>query len=295
MIKSMTGFSAVNREHALAAIAVTVRSVNHRYLDVQIRVPPLLAEQENDLRAAVKRWVARGRVELSVTIRAIRPPEVAVTMNESLVEALSSAVARVEERGLSTGGLSSSDILRFPQAVVVLERETDTETRGAIRDAVAGAVDDALHGLDVMRVREGTYLRTDLDGRLAEVSALVDKLAAAADAGVTGLIARLTARVAELREHTQADESVVAQELVRVAGRSDVSEELARLRGHVVHWAVLADAPEPCGRKLDFLLQEMNREINTLGAKIEGPDVSESIVAAKAELEKLREQAQNVE
>ncbi len=295
MIKSMTGFSAVNREHALAAIAVTVRSVNHRYLDVQIRVPPLLAEQENDLRAAVKRWVARGRVELSVTIRAIRPPEVAVTMNESLVEALSSAVARVEERGLSTGGLSSSDILRFPQAVVVLERETDTETRGAIRDAVAGAVDDALHGLDVMRVREGTYLRTDLDGRLAEVSALVDKLAAAADAGVTGLIARLTARVAELREHTQADESVVAQELVRVAGRSDVSEELARLRGHVAHWAVLADAPEPCGRKLDFLLQEMNREINTLGAKIEGPDVSESIVAAKAELEKLREQAQNVE
>ena len=295
MIKSMTGFSAVNREHALAAIAVTVRSVNHRYLDVQIRVPPLLAEQENDLRAAVKRWVARGRVELSVTIRAIRPPEVAVTMNESLVEALSSAVARVEERGLSTGGLSSSDILRFPQAVVVLERETDTETRGAIRDAVAGAVDDALHGLDVMRVREGTYLRTDLDGRLAEVSALVDKLAAAADAGVTGLIARLTARVAELREHTQADESVVAQELVRVAGRSDVSEELARLRGHVTHWAVLADAPEPCGRKLDFLLQEMNREINTLGAKIEGPDVSESVVAAKAELEKLREQAQNVE
>ena len=295
MIKSMTGFSAVNREHALAAIAVTVRSVNHRYLDVQIRVPPLLAEQENDLRAAVKRWVARGRVELAVTIRAIRPPEVAVTMNESLVEALSSAVARVEERGLSTGGLSSSDILRFPQAVVVLERETDTETRGAIRDAVAGAVDDALHGLDVMRVREGTYLRTDLDGRLAEVSALVDKLAAAADAGVTGLIARLTARVAELRVHTQADESVVAQELVRVAGRSDVSEELARLRGHVAHWAVLADAPEPCGRKLDFLLQEMNREINTLGAKIEGPDVSESVVAAKAELEKLREQAQNVE
>ena len=295
MIKSMTGFSAVNREHALAAIAVTVRSVNHRYLDVQIRVPPLLAEQENDLRAAVKRWVARGRVELSVTIRAIRPPEVAVTMNESLVEALSSAVARVEERGLSTGGLSSSDILRFPQAVVVLERETDTETRGAIRDAVAGAVDDALHGLDVMRVREGTYLCTDLDGRLAEVSALVDKLAAAADAGVTGLIARLTARVAELRVHTQADESVVAQELVRVAGRSDVSEELARLRGHVTHWAVLADAPEPCGRKLDFLLQEMNREINTLGAKIEGPDVSESVVAAKAELEKLREQAQNVE
>ena len=295
MIKSMTGFSSVNREHALAAIAVTVRSVNHRYLDVQIRVSPLLAEQENDLRAAVKRRVARGRVELAVTLRAIRPPEVDVTINESLVEALSMAVARVEARKLASGGLASSDILRFPQAVVVQEREADAETRSGIRDAVAAAVDDALRGLDVMRTREGTYLRADLDGRLAGVTMLLDRLATAAETGATALVARLTTRVAELREHVQADESVVAQELVRVAGRSDVSEELARLRGHVAHWAALADAPEPCGRKLDFLLQEMNREVNTLGAKIEGLDISELIVAAKAELEKLREQAQNVE
>ena len=117
----------------------------------------------------------------------------------------------------------------------------------------------------------------------------------AADTGEAGLVARLTTRVEELRAESQVDEALVAQEVVRFAARSDVNEELTRLRGHLAHWSVLAASPDPCGRKLDFLLQEMNREVNTLGAKIEGVGVSEVIVAAKAELEKLREQTQNVE
>jgi len=146
-----------------------------------------------------------------------------------------------------------------------------------------------------MRTREGEYLRADLESKRDTVAGLVEKLDAAAESGRAGLVDRLTTRVGELRDQLQVDESVVAQEVVRFVARSDVNEELARLRGHLTHWSVLADAPDPCGRKLDFLLQEMNREINTLGAKVEGPDVSELIVAAKAELEKLREQAANVE
>jgi uncharacterized protein (TIGR00255 family) len=106
---------------------------------------------------------------------------------------------------------------------------------------------------------------------------------------------RLTQRVAQLRADVQADEMAVAQEIVRTAGRSDISEEIARFRGHVSHWVTLADSPEPCGRKLDFLLQEMSREVNTMGSKADGLRVSELIIAAKAELEKMREQVQNVE
>jgi uncharacterized protein (TIGR00255 family) len=106
---------------------------------------------------------------------------------------------------------------------------------------------------------------------------------------------RLTDRVAQLRADLQADETAVAQEIVRAAGRSDISEEVSRFRGHVSHWVTLADGPEPCGRKLDFLLQEMNREINTIGSKADGVRVSELIINAKAELEKMREQVQNVE
>jgi len=295
MIKSMTGFASVSREHELATIGVTARSVNHRYLDVQVRVSQLLAEQETELRGLVQRRVARGRVELTVTTRVITPPAVEIALNEPLVEALSAAVERAHARGLATGGLTSSDLLRFPQAVVVRERETDEASKTTIQRAVADAVDSVLCELDEMRTREGGYLRADLDTRCATVADLVERLAVAAQTGEAGLVARLTTRVEELRAQSQVNEAVVAQEVVRFAARSDVTEELTRLRGHLAHWSVLAASPDPCGRKLDFLLQEMNREVNTLGAKIEGTGVSELVVALKAELEKLREQTQNVE
>ena len=295
MIKSMTGFASVSREHKLATIGVTVRSVNHRYLDVQVRVSRLLAEQETELRGLVQRRVARGRVELAVTTRVITPPVVEIALNEPLVEALSAAVEQAHARGLAIGGLTSSDLLRFPEAMVVRERETDEASRTTIQRAVADAVDSALCELDEMRIREGGHLRADLDTRCATVADLVERLAVAAQTGEAGLVARLTNRVEELRAQSQVDEALVVQEVVRFAARSDVTEELTRLRGHLAHWSMLAASPDPCGRRLDFLLQEMNREVNTLGAKIEGTGVSELIVAAKAELEKLREQAQNVE
>lgn len=295
MIKSMTGFASVSREHKLATIGVTVRSVNHRYLDVQVRVSRLLAAQETALRGLVQRRVARGRVELAVTTRVITPPAVEIALNEPLVEALSAAVEQAHARGLAIGGLTASDLLRFPGAMVVRERETDEASRTTIQRAVADAVDSALCELDEMRIREGGHLGADLDTRCATVADLVERLAVAAQTGEAGLVARLTNRVEELRGQSQVDEALVAQEVVRFAARSDVTEELTRLRGHLAHWSMLAASPDPCGRRLDFLLQEMNREVNTLGAKIEGTGVSELIVAAKAELEKLREQAQNVE
>ena len=295
MIKSMTGFASVSREHKLATIGVTVRSVNHRYLDVQVRVSQLLAAQETALRGLVQRRVARGRVELAVTTRVITPPAVEIALNEPLVEALSAAVEQAHARGLAIGGLTASDLLRFPGAMVVRERETDEASRTTIQRAVADAVDSALCELDEMRIREGGHLRADLETRCATVADLVERLAVAAQTGEAGLVARLTNRVEELRGQSQVDEALVAQEVVRFAARSDVTEELTRLRGHLAHWSMLAASPDPCGRRLDFLLQEMNREVNTLGAKIEGTGVSELIVAAKAELEKLREQAQNVE
>ena len=295
MIKSMTGFAAGSRELDTAALGVTARSVNHRYLDVQVRLPPLLAALEADLRGVVQRWVARGRVELAVTARLARPPEVDVDLNEPLVDALSAAVEQARARGVAAGALGAGDLLRFPQALAVRERDLDEAGRAALHRAVTEAVEETLRDLDAMRVREGGYLRTDLEARCRTVSDLVGRLEAAADAGRAGLVSRLTVRVEEVRAQAGADEAAVAQEIVRFAARSDVSEEITRLRGHLAHWSALSGAAEPCGRKLDFLLQEMNREVNTLGAKVEGAGAGPLVVAAKAELEKLREQVQNVE
>lgn len=295
MIKSMTGFASVGREHELAAIAVTVRSVNHRFLDLQIRLPPSLAAIEAELRTTVQRYAARGRVEVTVSLQLKQPPLTDVEINEPLVGALAAAVERLRHRSELSGGLTLADVLRLPQAITVKERGVEPEIWTDLCGAVSTAVDAAAAELDRMRMREGEYLRGDLEQRRRTLGALVERLASAADTGREAFIARVTGRVAELAPDVEADPAAVAQEIVRLAARSDISEEVARLRGHFEHWAALADGPEPCGRTLDFLLQEMNREVNTIGSKAEGVTVPELIVAAKAELEKLREQTQNVE
>jgi len=293
----MTGFAAVTSEDERATIAVTIRSLNHRYLDLQLRIPQSLAALESDVRGLVGKRVSRGRVELGLSLQVRQLPGVDVEFNEAFGRALESAIDRARDQGLVSGALTPGDLLRLPQALTIRERQTDAdETVQAELAARARAViDQALVELDTMRMREGDHLRADLDARRSVVAELVERVAVAADEGRVALEQRLRERVRELRTELQADETAVAQEIVRMAARSDISEEISRFRAHVLHWVSLSDSAEPCGRKLDFLLQEMNREVNTMGSKADGLRVSEVIIAAKAELEKMREQVQNVE
>ena len=300
MIKSMTGFASLTRDDETATITATVRAVNHRFLDVQLRIPPSYGELETRVRSLVQRRVARGRVEVSVTVQQRRTTTFDVELNEPFLEALVSAVERARERGYVAGQITPGDLLRFPQALTIRDRAVESDSADAAATSVLTArieegITAALDELDAMRVREGGYLRADLDGRREQLAALFGRLAAAADQGMAGLQTRLEARVRELRADTLADDTAIAQEIARVIARSDITEEVVRFRGHLDHWQALSDAPEPCGRKLDFLLQEMNREVNTVASKAEGTGVSELIVALKAELEKMREQVQNVE
>jgi uncharacterized protein (TIGR00255 family) len=297
MIKSMTGFAAAAREDEIAAVSVTIRSLNHRHLDLQVRLPSAIQELEPRLRALVQRRVARGRVELTVGVQYRRPASVAVTLNAEFVEALGAAFDAARERGIVAGALTPGDLLRHPAALTIREQAAGAgpEEVAALAASLERVADEALESLETMRTREGGYLRADLDARRALIAALASRVEEGARSGQADLETRLTRRVRELALDAPADPQAVAQEIVRAAARSDISEELARLRAHLAHWDVLAAADEPCGRKLDFLLQEMNREINTIGAKAEGRGVGELIVSAKAELEKLREQVQNVE
>jgi uncharacterized protein (TIGR00255 family) len=297
MIKSMTGFTSVTREDDHATITVTIRALNHRYLDLQLRVPQSIAAIEGDVRALVGKHVARGRVELSVSLQLRQTPGVEVELNEAFARALEAALDQARERGLVNGTLTPGDLVRLPQALTIRERQSgdDESAQAAVAEEARRAVVQALVDLDAMRTREGEHLRADLDVRRAFVADLVERIAVAADEGRAAMELRVAERVREMRTELQADENAVAQEIVRMAARSDISEEVTRFRVHVSHWGALADNPEPCGRKLDFLLQEMNREVNTMGSKADGLRVSELIINAKAELEKMREQVQNVE
>jgi len=297
MITSMTGFAALTREDERATVSVTVRAVNHRFLDVQLRLPQSLADREARIRALVQQAVARGRVELGVSVQLRQAAVPHVELNEAFVTALEAALERARLRGVIAGHLTPGDLLRLPHAITIREQPAvaDSGNNEAIGQAVDQAVQEALAELGRMRVHEGQQLQRDLDARRQGMADLIERIAAAAAAGQQSLQERLAVRVSELTSDLPLDRASVAQEIVRLVSRSDISEEITRFRAHVVHWSALTDAPEPCGRKLDFLLQEMNREINTIGSKADGNAASELVVTAKAELEKMREQVQNVE
>lgn len=297
MIKSMTGFASVAHEDDLASMSVTIRAVNHRYLDLQLRMPQSLAAVESEVRALVSKGVARGRIELNVSLQLRQTPTIEVELNEQFGAALESAIERARARGLVSGTLTPGDLLRLPQALSIRERQPveDESLQESLAALARQLVGRAITELDGMRLHEGNHLRADLDQRKTTVADLVERIALMAEEGRAAMEQRLVERVTELRKVLQADETLVAQEIARAAARSDISEETARFRGHVTHWNALSDGAEPCGRKLDFLLQEMNREVNTMGSKADGLRVSELIISAKAELEKMREQVQNVE
>jgi len=297
MIKSMTGFASLTHEDERATIAVTVRAVNHRFLDVQLRVPQAFGSVEPRLRALLQKRLARGRVELGISVQVRKAASPTVELNLDVVQALSAAIDQAHQQGLVSGALTPGDLLRLPQALTIRERpvEADPAIEAAMAASIEAAVEQALADLNAMREREGTHLGADLDSRRHMLADLIEHLRVAADEGRVTLEARLRERIEELNLELPVDHAMIAQEIVRAAARSDITEEVTRFRAHLAHWRALSEDDEPCGRKLDFLLQEMNREINTIGSKADGIRISELIINAKAELERMREQVQNVE
>lgn len=294
----MTGFAALTREDDSATVSVTVKAVNHRFLDLQMRLPGSLQHLEGALRARVQAGVARGRIELQVSVQSRSALSYDVQVNDAVIAAIDAATAKLRVSGVVTGHLTLSDLLRLPQAITIREVAADdakAEGGTAADPLVMQAVGEAIEALDGMRRTEGGLLRADLDARLEALGALVETLVRDAELAQDALQARLQERVSSFSVEPSPDHSALAAEIVRFVARSDIQEEAVRFRSHLAHWRSLADSGEPCGRKLDFLIQEMNREINTIGSKAEGTDAPARVVAAKAELERLREQIQNVE
>ena len=293
----MTGFASLTHEDERATLGITVRAVNHRFLDIQLRIPQSFADFEPRVRALLQKRLSRGRIELAIAVQLRSAGAPTVELNAEFAKALSVALDQARERGLVSGTLTPGDLLRLPQAITIRERptEVDPALEAKLGASVEAAVEQTLADLDAMRVREGRHLWADLDARTQLLGNLIERLAQAADAGRGDLETRLHERVREIGLELPVDEAMIAQEIVRAAARSDISEEVTRFRAHLAHWEALVNGEAQCGRKLDFLLQEMNREVNTIGAKADGLRVSELIINAKAEIEKMREQVQNVE
>jgi uncharacterized protein (TIGR00255 family) len=292
----MTGFASISREADGHKVGVTAKSVNHRFLDIAIKAPGALGAIEGRIKAIVQQRLTRGRVEISIGLETAAQPEIRVALNEQVLAMVTAAIDDARERGLVTGGLTVSDLLRLPQALSITTESSAGQTipESALR-LVEQTVSEAIEALAIMRATEGGFLQRDLDQRLRLLDTLVTEIEREARAAQDSLEARLRARLAELPADLVSDAAAVSQEVVRFVSRSDIDEEMTRLRGHFGHWTALVDGDEPCGRKLDFLVQEMNREVNTVGSKAEGTRVPELVVTAKAELERVKEQVANVE
>jgi uncharacterized protein (TIGR00255 family) len=293
----MTGFASVGREHAGDRVTVSVKSVNHRFLDVSLKASSVLGASEHRLRALVQQRLTRGRIEIAIQVDAGWRPARDVVLDEDLVERVAGLLEAARARGLVSGGLTASDVLRIPQAIDIRARAPDPGAgeAGAAALLAEAVLADALDALVVMRETEGRFLAADLDARMMTMDRFADAVDREARIGQDTLERRLRDRLAALPPDLAGDPAAMAQEILRVVARSDIDEELVRLRGHVAHWRMLAAGAEPCGRKLEFLAQEMLREVNTIGSKVDSQRATEIVIAAKAELERVREQVQNVE
>lgn len=296
MIQSMTGFGSASFALDGATFQLEVRSVNHRHLDARIRLPRVLAALEQDVRNRITARFSRGKFDCSVTTASEASPGMRVEIDRQVADLYLAAAAELVREGGASGTLDVGVLLGLPGVASTREPEFSVEV---VRGTALTAVDEALDGLAAMRSSEGESLDRDLRERLAQVMVLATGIEGRADTVVVAVKERLQKRARQLEGETGIlDEARLHHEIVMHAERLDITEEIVRLRSHVEQFlSTLSEAGrgQPVGRRLDFLLQELGREANTIGSKGNDAPIAHQVVDLKTELERIREQVQNVE
>ena len=291
MIRSMTGFGAGRAAQGDEEIDIEVRSVNHKFCEVKVRLPRELAALELEVSRAVKERLARGGIEVALR-RAAGHGILAPRVDMALAEQYARAFGEIRTRLGLPDAVTLAHILSAEGVVSLEERKIDLE---AARAAVLAALEKALQALTAMRQREGEALARDLEGRTSQLERLVAQVETLAPQSIEHYRARLQERIQEVARGFTPDPARLAQEVALFADRMDVSEEITRLRSHLAQTRALVSGGEPAGRKMEFLVQEMHREANTIGSKSQSAEIASLVVAVKAEIERMREQVQNVE
>lgn len=293
---SMTGYGRAAVEREGRQLTLELKSVNHRFLDIAPRIPRSLGFLEDEMRRRIGTRVARGHVDVFATYRNLREDARTVQVDRGLFLAYRRALAQLAgEEGVDGEALADDRSLmklaKLPDVLVVTEAEEDQEALAALMDQ---GLDQALDMLCQMRRREGEALKADMLGQLEGLRGLVEAIRARYPQTVAQYQARLKERMEELLS-TPVEEARLLQEVALMADRSAISEELVRLDSHIAQMREAMDSGQPVGRKLDFIVQELNREVNTISSKSQDIPITQAVVAAKAQIEKLREQVQNVE
>ena len=292
MIKSMTGYGRAQGSFSGGDITVEVKSVNNRYLDCGVKLPRGYAYLEESIKALVQKSISRGKVDVFVTINAAGADNVTVSVNTPVAEGYLAAMRQLVEQYGVADDISASVFSRFSDVFLVEKQEQD---ENEVKSAIGGVVSEALSAFDTMRTREGQALKADLLQKAEGILSLVARVEERSPVTVKAYRDRLTAKMLEVLEDRQIDEARIIQEAAIYADKVAVDEETVRLRSHVDQLQTMLREGGVIGRKLDFLMQEMNREANTIGSKGNDVEQARNVVNIKSELEKIREQIQNIE
>ena len=289
---SMTGYGSAKGSVEGQEITVELKSVNNRYLDCSVRLPRNFLFAEDTVKQAVSAGVSRGKVDVFVSAQASQDSGTVVSVNEELVRGYRDAVARIAETLGLESGLNAFSLARFPDVLTVERRELDKDKAvAALSEITAKAVEE----FNAMREREGERLRRDMLGKLETIEGLVSIVEERSPQTVKEYRERLEARLRDILADRSLDEQRVITEAAIFADRTAVDEETVRLRSHIAQFRTMLEEGSPIGRKMDFLVQEFNRESNTIGSKCSDASLAKVVVDLKSEIEKIREQLQNVE
>lgn len=289
---SMTGYGSAKGSIEGQEITVELKSVNNRYLDCSVRLPRNFLFAEDTVKQAVSAGVSRGKVDVFVSAQASQDSGTVVSVNEELARGYRDAVARIAETLGLESGLNAFSLARFPDVLTVERRELDKDkAAAALSDITAKAVEE----FNAMREREGERLRRDMLGKLETIEGLVSVVEERSPQTVKEYRERLEARLRDILADRSLDEQRVITEAAIFADRTAVDEETVRLRSHIAQFRTMLEEGSPIGRKMDFLVQEFNRESNTIGSKCSDASLAKVVVDLKSEIEKIREQLQNVE
>ncbi len=293
MVKSMTGYGRAEETLDGYAITVEVRSVNNRYLDCSVRIPRLYLFAEDAIKARVQRTISRGKVDVFVTLDSTGAEKVQVSVNKPVADGYYEALKQLAASyGLPESDISVSLLSRFPDVLLAEKAQDDVEQ---LAEDICSVLDGALSDFDSMRTREGARLEEDILSRAATIEEKVALVEERSPQTVAEYRAKLEARMNEVLSNAQLDPARILTEAAIFADKVAVDEETVRLRSHINQLREMLDKGGPIGRKLDFLIQEFNREANTIGSKCSDIDIARQVVDIKAEIEKIREQVQNIE
>ena len=292
MIKSMTGYGSAKGSVEDLTITVELKSVNNRYLDTSVRMPRNFLFAEDAVKNAVQSKISRGKVDVFVSVDSSASDDVVVRVNEPLLKSYIDALRHIADEYALSDDLTVSTVSRLPDVLSVEKKDQDAD---AIAAGIREITDRALADFDIMREREGQKLKDDILSRLITIETLLAVIEREAPKTVEDYRARLRQKMEEVLNGAGVDENRLLQEAALYADHIAVDEETVRLHSHIAQLRTMLAGGSPIGRKIDFLIQEFNREANTIGSKCQNSDIAHVVVDLKSEIEKIREQIQNIE